>query len=81
MMTLSLTICFCHGKSHNGMEYFLKKHSLYTCLQRYVSSIAILKLSIFEKDTQFFRNNHLRFVLYSNGQIYDGYFAKLCVLL
>ena len=34
-----------------------------------------------EKDIKILRNHHLRFVLYSNGQIYGGDFAKLCGLL
>ena len=40
-----------------------------------------LKLRFCEKDTIFLRNHHLRFVLCSNGQIYDGDFAKFCDLL
>ena len=42
--------------------------------------INLANMRCFEKDTKSLRN-HLRFVLCSNGQIYDGYFAKSYGLL
>ena len=43
--------------------------------------IKFLKLKFCEKDTKLLWNHHLRFVLYSNGQIYGGDFKKICDLL
>ena len=40
-----------------------------------------LKFIYSEKATIFLRNLHLRFVLFSNSQIYGGDFAKFCGLL
>ena len=42
---------------------------------------AAVKAHIFWEGHKIFRNLHRRFVLYSNGQIYDGDFAKFCDLL
>ena len=39
------------------------------------------KVHIFWEGHKFLRNLHRRFVLYSNGQIYVGDFAKFCGLL
>ena len=49
-------------------------------LWMYFCTIA-LKLRFCEKGTKFLQNHHLRFVLYCNGQIYGGDFAKFCGLL
>ena len=43
--------------------------------------VILLKLRFYEKDTKNLRNNHIRFVLCSNSQIYDGDFAKCRDLL
>ena len=40
-----------------------------------------VKLRFCEKDTKSLRNHNLRYVLFSNGQIYGGDFAKFCSLL
>ena len=39
------------------------------------------KVRIFLEGHKTLQNLHRRFVLYSNGQIYGGDFAKLCSLL
>ena len=46
-----------------------------------MNSDALGKVHIFWEDHNILRNLHRRFVLCSNGQIYDGDFAKFCVLL
>ena len=39
------------------------------------------KVHIFWEGHKILRNLHRRFVLFSNGQMYDGDFAKFCGLL
>ena len=46
-----------------------------------LNAIESAKVDIFWEGHNFFQNLHLRFVLWSNGQIYGGYFAKFCGLL